>query len=231
MPDFIYAPPQHPRLDIIYQDDAIIVLNKPSGLLSVPGRLPEHNDSIASRVQEQFPTATIVHRLDMCTSGIILMALTKTAQSHISRQFQQRSTAKYYYARLEGIPNSENGSIDLPLRCDWPNRPRQLVDFIDGKPALTHWQVISTQQLINDNNDSILKSATVLLKPVTGRSHQLRVHMLALGTPILGDELYASMQGVAAAEHLQLHAAMLEIEHPLTAEKIQFKVDAPFPTN
>ena len=122
MSDFIYAPPQHPRLDIIYQDDAIIVLNKPSGLLSVPGRLPEHTDSIASRVQERFPTATIVHRLDMCTSGVILMALSKAAQSHISRQFQQRATAKYYYARLEGIPTTKSGSIDLPLRCDWPNR-------------------------------------------------------------------------------------------------------------
>lgn len=228
MSDFIYAPPQQPWLDIIYQDDAIIVLNKPSGLLSVPGRLPEHNDSIASRVQQQFPTATIVHRLDMCTSGVILMALTKAAQSHISRQFQQRSTEKYYYARLEGSPVADSGSIDLPLRCDWPNRPRQLVDFIEGKPALTHWQVISKQQLTDANKDKLFDSATVLLKPVTGRSHQLRVHMLALCTPILGDELYASEQGVAAAEHLQLHAAMLEINHPLTAEKIQFKVEPPF---
>ncbi|QUM77925.1 RNA pseudouridine synthase [Moritella sp. 24] len=228
MSNFIYAPPQQPWLDIIYQDDAIIVLNKPSGLLSVPGRLPEHNDSIASRVQEQFPTATIVHRLDMCTSGVILMALTKAAQSHISRQFQQRSTSKYYYARLEGVPTANNGSIDLPLRCDWPNRPRQMVDFIDGKSALTHWNIISKQQITDENNDTYLESATVLLKPVTGRSHQLRVHMLALGTPILGDELYASAQGVAAAEHLQLHAAMLEIDHPLTEEKIQFKVKPPF---
>ncbi|QUM79350.1 RNA pseudouridine synthase [Moritella sp. 5] len=227
MPDFIYAPPLHPRLDIIYQDDAIIVLNKPSGLLSVPGRLPEHTDSIASRVQELFPAATIVHRLDMCTSGVILMALTKSAQSHISRQFQQRSTAKYYYARLEGIPTAESGSIDLPLRCDWPNRPRQLVDFEEGKPALTHWQVIAKQQEHGDNNQQA--SATVLLKPVTGRSHQLRVHMLALGTPILGDELYASAKGIASAVHLQLHAAMLEIEHPLTSKKITFKVKPPFP--
>jgi len=231
MSDFIYAPPQQPWLDIIYQDDAIIVLNKPSGLLSVPGRLPEHNDSIASRVQQQFPSATIVHRLDMCTSGVILMALTKAAQSHISRQFQQRSTAKYYYARLEGMPAADSGSIDLPLRCDWPNRPRQLIDFIEGKPALTHWQVIAKQQVSDDNNKNIIDSATVLLKPVTGRSHQLRVHMLALGTPILGDELYASAQGVAAAEHLQLHAAMLEIEHPLTSKRMEFKVNAPFPIN
>ncbi len=226
MPDFIYAPPQHPRLDIIYQDDAIIVLNKPSGLLSVPGRLPEHNDSIASRVQAQFPSATIVHRLDMCTSGVILMALTKAAQSHISRQFQQRSTAKYYYARLEGIPTATNGSVDLPLRCDWPNRPRQMIDFIEGKPALTHWQIIAQQQASNENNQQA--SATVLLKPVTGRSHQLRLHMLALGTPILGDELYASAKGVAGAKHLQLHAAMLEIEHPLSAEKMMFKAIPPF---
>lgn len=229
MPDFIYAPPQHPRLNIIYQDEAIIVLNKPSGLLSVPGRLPEHNDSIAGRVQVLFPDAKIVHRLDMCTSGVILMALTKVAQSHISRQFQQRTTAKYYYARLEGIPTAKSGSIDLSLRCDWPNRPRQMIDFIDGKPALTHWQVIA-QQTANDDN-SQQASATVLLKPVTGRSHQLRLHMLALGTPILGDELYASKQGMASAEHLQLHAAMLEIEHPLSSEKMTFKATPPFPIN
>ncbi len=220
MPNFIYSPPQQPWLDIIYQDDAIIVLNKPSGLLSVPGRLPEHNDSIAGRVQQQYPTATIVHRLDMATSGVILMALTKQAQSHISRQFQQRSTAKHYFARLEGIPKAQNGSIDLPLRCDWPNRPRQLVDFVEGKPALTHWQVVAT--------DKETDTATVLLKPVTGRSHQLRVHMLALGTPILGDEFYASESGQAAVTHLQLHAAMLEIAHPITAEKMQFKASAPF---
>jgi tRNA pseudouridine32 synthase/23S rRNA pseudouridine746 synthase len=223
MPNFIYSPPQHPWLDVIHQDDAIIVLNKPSGLLSVPGRLPEHNDSIASRVQQQHPTAAVVHRLDMSTSGVILMALTKQAQSHISRQFQQRSTAKYYYARLEGIPNAQNGSIDLPLRCDWPNRPRQLVDFVEGKPALTHWQVIAI--------DKETDTATVLLKPVTGRSHQLRVHMLALGTPILGDEFYASEAGLAAAAQLQLHAAMLEITHPVTDEKMQFKAAAPFNIN
>lgn len=227
MSDFIYAPPQQPRLAIIYQDEAIIVLNKPSGLLSVPGRLPEHNDSIASRVQALFPAASIVHRLDMCTSGVILMALTKAAQSHISRQFQQRSTEKYYYARLEGIPTTKSGSIDLPVRCDWPNRPRQMIDFIDGKPALTHWQVIAEHLANDDNNQQA--SATVLLKPVTGRSHQLRLHMLALGTPILGDELYASKQGIAGAEHLQLHAAMLEIEHPLTSERMAFKVQPPFP--
>jgi len=220
MSNFIYSPPQQPWLDVIYQDGAIIVLNKPSGLLSVPGRLPEHNDSIAGRVQQQYPTATIVHRLDMSTSGVILMALTKQAQSHISRQFQQRSTAKHYYARLEGIPKAKNGSIDLPLRCDWPNRPRQLVDFVEGKPALTHWQVVA--------KDKETDTATVLLKPVTGRSHQLRVHMLALGTPILGDEFYASESGQAAVTHLQLHAAMLEIAHPITAEKMQFKASAPF---
>jgi tRNA pseudouridine32 synthase/23S rRNA pseudouridine746 synthase len=223
MPNFIYSPPQHPWLDVIYQDDVIIVLNKPSGLLSVPGRLPEHHDSIASRVQLQYPTATIVHRLDMSTSGVMLMALTKQAQSHISRQFQQRSTAKYYYARLEGIPKAQNGSIDLPVRCDWPNRPRQLVDFAEGKPALTHWQVIAI--------DKETDTATVLLKPVTGRSHQLRVHMLALGTPILGDEFYSSESGLAAATHLQLHAAMLKISHPVSAEKIQFKAPSPFDIN
>lgn len=220
MPDFIYAPPQDPWLDIIYQDDAIIVLNKPNGLLSVPGRLPEHNDSIASRVCQQYPDANIVHRLDMATSGILLMALTKQAQSHISRQFQQRTTNKHYLARLEGIPTGESGSVDLPMRCDWPNRPRQIIDFEQGKSALTHWQIIATDEINN--------VATVKLKPVTGRTHQLRLHMQALGTPILGDEFYASANGAKAAPHLQLHAAMLEITHPLTNEVIKFTAPAPF---
>ncbi len=220
MPDFIYNPPQSPWLDIVYQDDDLIVLNKPSGLLSVPGRLPEHNDSLATRVMAQFPSATVVHRLDMATSGLILMALNKPAQSHISRQFQQRTTSKQYLARLEGIPANDSGSIDLPLRCDWPNRPKQMVDFDQGKPALTHWSVIS--------KDVATNSCTVELKPVTGRSHQLRVHMLALGTPILGDKIYASETGKQQAPHLQLHAAMLEITHPTTEKPLTFRQAAPF---
>ena len=220
MPDFIYAPPQDPWLDVIYQDEAIIVLNKPNGLLSVPGRLPEHNDSIASRVCQQYPEANIVHRLDMATSGILLMALTKQAQSHISRQFQQRTTNKHYLARLEGIPAGDSGCVDLPMRCDWPNRPRQIIDFELGKSALTHWQIIA--------RDEINNIATVKLKPVTGRTHQLRLHMQALGTPILGDEFYASVKGVKAAPHLQLHAAMLEITHPLTNASITFTAPTPF---
>jgi len=220
MPNFVYAPPLSPWLDIIYQDEAIIVLNKPNGLLSVPGRLPEHNDSIASRVCQQYPEANIVHRLDMATSGILLMALTKQAQSHISRQFQQRTTNKHYLARLEGIPTGERGSVDLPMRCDWPNRPRQIIDFELGKSALTHWQIIA--------KDEVNNVATVKLKPVTGRTHQLRLHMQALGTAILGDEFYASSVGVKATSHLQLHAAMLEITHPLTNEVIKFTAPSPF---
>jgi len=220
MPNFVYAPPLAPWLDIIYQDEAIIVLNKPNGLLSVPGRLPEHNDSIASRVCQQYPEANIVHRLDMATSGILLMALTKQAQSHISRQFQQRTTNKHYLARLEGIPTGDRGSVDLPMRCDWPNRPRQIIDFELGKSALTHWQIIA--------KDEVNNVATVKLKPVTGRTHQLRLHMQALGTAILGDEFYASSVGVKATSHLQLHAAMLEITHPLTNEVIKFTAPSPF---
>lgn len=220
MPNFVYAPPLAPWLDIIYQDKTIIVLNKPNGLLSVPGRLPEHNDSIASRVCQQYPEANIVHRLDMATSGILLMALTKQAQSHISRQFQQRTTNKHYLARLEGIPTGDRGSVDLPMRCDWPNRPRQIIDFELGKSALTHWQIIA--------KDVVNNVATVKLKPVTGRTHQLRLHMQALGTAILGDDFYASSVGVKATSHLQLHAAMLEITHPLTNEVIKFTAPSPF---
>ena len=213
-----YAPPLSPYLTILYQDDDILVLNKPSGLLSVPGKAPEHQDSLQRRVQRIFPTATVVHRLDMATSGIMLMTLNMAAHRHISRQFETRQTDKRYLARVWGHPAEPQGSVDLPLICDWPNRPKQMVDFERGKKALTHYQVLWRDQ----------HSALVELKPVTGRSHQLRVHMLSLGCPILGDKLYAHPQALAAAPHLQLHAAELMLEHPTTGESMCFRCRPPF---
>lgn len=195
-----------------------MVLDKPSGLLSVPGKDPKHQDSLQLRVQLVFPTATVVHRLDMATSGVMVMALNKAAHRELSRQFQERLTQKQYIARVYGQLEQEQGSVDLPLICDWPNRPKQMVDFERGKAALTHYQV-----LLRDH-----ESTRVLLKPVTGRSHQLRVHMLSLGHPILGDRLYAHCDALTAADRLQLHAQWLSLTHPTTGEYIEFTVKSPF---
>ena len=222
-PDFIYQPPMTPYLDIVFQDDDIVVLNKGSGLLSVPGRLPEHKDCLQNRVQRVLPTATIVHRLDMATSGIIIMALNKPAHVNISRQFEQRKTSKSYIARVFGHVKNHEGSVDLPLICDWPNRPKQKVDHENGKQSLTHYQVLDNSTL--DSGD---ESTLVELTPITGRSHQLRVHMLALGHPILGDRLYAHEQALKLSSRLQLHARNLSLAHPVTGELLAFVAPCPF---
>ncbi|WP_159817643.1 bifunctional tRNA pseudouridine(32) synthase/23S rRNA pseudouridine(746) synthase RluA [Colwellia sp. 20A7] len=222
-PDFVYTPPMTPYLDIIFQDEDIVVLNKSSGLLSVPGRLPEHQDCLQNRVQRVLPTATVVHRLDMATSGIMIMALNKPAHVSISRQFEQRKTKKSYIARVYGHVKDQEGSVDLPLICDWPNRPKQKVDHENGKQSLTHYQVLSYNDLNSDEESSLVE-----LTPVTGRSHQLRVHMLALGHPILGDRLYAHEQALAASSRLTLHARNLSLAHPVTGELLNFVAPCPF---
>lgn len=215
---FEYTPPAEPWLRILYQDEDLLVLDKPSGLLSVPGKAPEHKDSLQYRAQSVFPTATVVHRLDMATSGIMLMALNKHSHRHISAQFQHRQTDKMYQARVWGRPQQDSGEIDLPLICDWPNRPKQMVDMENGKAALTRWHVLEREQ----------SSTRIELLPVTGRSHQLRVHMLSLGHPIIGDRLYAHPQALQMAERLQLHACMLALTHPVSEEPIRFDSPCPF---
>ncbi len=217
-----------PYLDIVFQDEDIVVLNKGSGLLSVPGRLPEHQDCLQNRVQRVLPTATIVHRLDMATSGIIIMALNKPAHVNISRQFEQRKTNKSYLARVFGHVKEHEGSVDLPLICDWPNRPKQKVDHENGKQSLTHYQVLSYSELDTTGKNSDNESTLLELTPVTGRSHQLRVHMLALGHPILGDRLYAHEQALTVSPRLQLHARNLSLAHPVTGELLAFVAPCPF---
>ncbi|WP_130833977.1 bifunctional tRNA pseudouridine(32) synthase/23S rRNA pseudouridine(746) synthase RluA [[Erwinia] mediterraneensis] len=214
-----YNPPQNPWLHILYQDDHIMVINKPSGLLSVPGRLEEHKDSVMARIQRDFPHAESVHRLDMATSGVIVVALTKAAERELKRQFREREPAKTYVARVWGHPQPPEGIVDLPLICDWPNRPKQKVCFDTGKAAQTAWQVL---EYGTDN------SARVLLKPITGRSHQLRVHMLALGHPILGDGFYAHPEAKAMAPRLLLHAESLTITHPKFGTSMTFRQPADF---
>jgi len=222
-PDFIYQPPFSPYLDIVYQDNDLVVLNKASGLLSVPGRLPEHQDCLQNRVQRVLPSATIVHRLDMATSGIIIMALNKAAHVAISRQFEQRKTKKSYIARVFGKVEEIEGSVDLPLICDWPNRPKQKVDHENGKKSLTNYSVLSYSQLSSGEDSTLIE-----LRPVTGRSHQLRVHMLAIGHPILGDRLYAHERALTASSRLQLHARNLSFTHPVTGELLCFVTPCPF---
>ncbi len=216
---FDYQPPLEPYLSILYQDNDLIVLDKPSGLLSVAGRLPEHHDSLQVRVQRVFPTATVVHRLDMSTSGIMLMALNKSSHRELSRQFEKREISKRYLALVYAIPDQPAGSIDLPLICDWPNRPRQKVCFEHGKPSLTKWQVLEQRT----NNCSLIQ-----LEPVTGRSHQLRVHMQSIGHPILGDKFYAHDEAFTMYPRLALHASELYFKHPTTHQSLAFSRPAGF---
>lgn len=218
MPDFVYAPPMEPYFSIVHQDDDIIVFDKAAGLLSVPGRLLEHRDSLWSRAQRVWPSLTVVHRLDMATSGLILMAITRRAQSSLGRQFQQRQTQKTYLAEVWGAPTEEQGQVELPLRCDWPNRPKQIVDFEQGKSALTHYRLLETRP----------QTSLMELKPVTGRSHQLRVHMQQLGCVIVGDGLYAEGAALEYGQRLHLHATELGFYHPVTEDWVQFASSAPF---
>lgn len=217
-PDFIYQPPMRPYLDIIYQDEDLVVLNKQSGLLSVPGRLPEHQDCLQNRVQRVLPTATIVHRLDMATSGIIVMALNKAAHVEISRQFEKRETSKSYLARIYGHLKEPQGEVNLPLICDWPNRPKQKIDHENGKKALTYYKLLQKEE----------ETSLIELTPITGRSHQLRVHMLALGHPIIGDRLYAHNPALKLSQRLQLHAYKLTLKHPLSKKILSFTAPCKF---
>jgi tRNA pseudouridine32 synthase/23S rRNA pseudouridine746 synthase len=218
MADFIYNPPTEPWLDIIHQDKDIIVINKPSGLLSVPGREAQYNDSVFSRVLRDHPNSQIVHRLDMATSGIIVLALRKNAERELKRQFRERETHKVYYARVAGHVSQSVTEVNLPLICDWPNRPKQKVDHQLGKPSTTLVEVVSYAQ----------RSTLVKLTPITGRSHQLRVHMMAIGHPILGDGFYADPLAKRLAPRLLLHATELSIKHPYSQTPMDFVAQAPF---
>ncbi len=199
-----YNPPRDPWVEIVFEDEQILAINKPSGLLSVPGRLPEHHDSAWSRVQETHPEAQIVHRLDMDTSGLMVLAKNKRAESALKKQFQYRLTHKVYYARVWGHVEQSEGVLEFPLICDWENRPRQKVCFETGKPSKTLFQVAKYEE----------KTTIVRLLPVTGRSHQLRVHMQALGHPIVGDEFYSEGEAFSCSDRLALHAAELSFYHP-----------------
>ncbi len=213
-------PPADTGLDILYQDELLIAVNKPSGLLSVPGRGADKQDCMITRIQQHFADALTVHRLDMETSGILLFARNKTIHRLLSRAFQEREVGKQYTAVIAGALEKEAGEVNLPLICDWPNRPRQKVDHEVGKPSLTRYQYLSYNVQLN--------ATRVALFPVTGRSHQLRVHMLSLGHPILGDPLYAPPDVQAKASRLQLHANKMVIQHPVSGKPLRLCSEPPF---
>ncbi len=214
---FDYRPPTEPRLTVLHADDDIVVLDKPSGLLTVPGKDPALSDSLEARVREKWPTATVVHRLDKDTSGILLMALHRKALGFLGSQFEHRKTAKSYVARVWGRLEPEHGFVDLPLATDWENKPRQRVDHERGRPSRTEWTVLGYED----------GATRVRLVPHTGRTHQLRVHMMVLGHPVLGDEFYATGEALAAADRLQLHAETLGFTHP-DGRPMTFSSPAPF---
>ena len=211
-----YNPPMDP-LDVLHEDGHIIVVNKPSGLLSVPGRGEHLADCLISRVQAAFPDALLVHRLDRDTSGVMVFALTAHAQRKLSMQFEKRSTKKTYVARVSGEISEKTGTVDLPLIVDWPNRPLQKVCHETGKPAVTDWRVLKVGG----------GETRVRLSPKTGRSHQLRVHMLAFGHVILGDPLYAKGADLDYPR-LMLHSEELRLNHPESGKGMSFRAKATF---
>lgn len=217
MSDFIYAPPDEP-VRVIHADHEVLLVDKPAGLLSVPGKGEDLADCMMARVLKIHPEALLVHRLDLDTSGIMVFALTRHAQRHLGQEFENRRTKKVYLARLWGHLEPRDGRVDLPLIVDWPNRPRQHVNHETGKPSVTDWRVL------RHDPDGTTR---VRLMPVTGRSHQLRVHALALGHPILGDPLYAD--GPARDfPRLMLHAESLRFRHPEHGKAMTFTAPCPF---
>ncbi len=212
-----YAPPQG-KPSYIHIDPDLVVIDKPAELLSVPGRGPEKADCAISRVQADYPEALTVHRLDMSTSGLLVFARSKQAQRRLSIQFEKGVIAKSYVADVWGAPVPDSGVIDLPLGQDWPNRPRQKVDHAKGKPSQTQYQAIGTHD----------HGARLALTPLTGRTHQLRLHLAAIGHPILGDDIYAHADALAAAPRLHLHATRLELMHPTSNDRLRFECVCPF---
>lgn len=214
---FDYHPPTDPWLTVVHADADIVVLDKPSGLLSVPGKDPALADCLEARVKDRWPTAAMAHRLDKDTSGVLVMCLNKKALGHVGQEFEQRRAKKSYVARVWGDVPGDEGRIELPLATDWENKPRQRVDWERGRMSVTEWRVEGRENGVT----------RVRLNPLTGRTHQLRVHMLELGHPILGDPFYATGEALAAADRLQLHAEELAFNHP-QGQWVNFRVPTPF---
>lgn len=200
--------------EILFQDEHLLIVNKPAGLLSVPGRGEDKQDCLSVRIQQQFPDALVVHRLDMATSGLMVFARGEAMQRELSRMFREREVTKRYVALVAGVLEHEVGEIDLPLMVDWPNRPKSKVDHESGKPSLTRYRLLDIE-----DGDS-----RVELEPITGRTHQLRLHLASIVHPIIGDTLYDGR----SAERLMLHSTRLAFDHPITSKPLYFESDAPY---
>lgn len=203
---------------IVYRDNHLLVLDKPSGLLAVPGRGPDLQDCLSTRAQAQFPTALVVHRLDRDTSGLLLMALDPTTQRALNLQFAAQEVHKLYVAIVCGSPAEDEGMIDLPMRKDFDNPPRHMIDPLHGRAARTQWRVI----------ERLADRTRLAVTPKTGRSHQIRLHLLSIGHPILGDNLYAPPQALAMSDRLLLHAEELSLTHPTSGQEIAWRSACPF---
>lgn len=219
-PERYRVPECREKVGILYRDADLLVVDKPAFLLSVPGRAPENRDCVSRRMAAEYGDIRVVHRLDLDTSGVMVLARTRAAQSALGRAFQRRLVSKEYQAVVEGLVERDSGEIDLPLIADWPNRPLQKVCFDTGKPALTRWTVLARDQ----------RAATTRLAlfPVTGRSHQLRIHCREIGHPILGCDLYAPPAVLGRSERLLLHAHRLAFNHPTTGLWMRFEAKVPF---
>jgi tRNA pseudouridine32 synthase/23S rRNA pseudouridine746 synthase len=228
--------------DLVYSDESLLVVNKPAGLLAVPGRGADKQDCLSARLKQEFSDALVVHRLDMSTSGLMLFARGANMQRRLSLMFQEREVDKLYFAVVAGMLEPEEGEVNLPIAADWTNRPLRKVDAAAGKPSLTRYRSISKENSVRpelvegqvikckDSFDKLSPNGFVAvtrveLEPVTGRTHQLRVHMAAIGHPILGDALYGDEN---SAPRLFLHASTLSFAHPLTGAPLYFVSSAPF---
>jgi tRNA pseudouridine32 synthase / 23S rRNA pseudouridine746 synthase len=207
-------------LHIVHMDAALLVLSKPAGLLAVPGRGADKQDALSARVQARYPEALVVHRLDQATSGLVLMARSPAAQRALSRAFEDRHVHKEYTGIVHGLVQQDSGTIALPLMADWPRRPLQKVDMQAGKAALTRWSVLARNEAT--------QTTRVLLEPLTGRTHQLRVHLYAIGHSIVGDTLYGEPAQLPKPTRMMLHAQRLVFAHPDTGQALQISSEAPF---
>jgi tRNA pseudouridine32 synthase/23S rRNA pseudouridine746 synthase len=218
--DTFVAPPCVEDIKILYQDDALLLIDKPSGLLTLSGKNPLNRDSVHHRLVQHFPTALMIHRLDFGTSGLLVIALNKEVATNINRQFQSRTVVKTYQALLAGQINSDSGDIELPIAKDPSNFPKLKVCFGTGKIASSHFRVMDRQ-----SGPDITR---VLFTPRTGRTHQLRIHSAGLGHPILGCDLYGTPESQQMADRLLLHATSLEFDHPISGDRIHGTSDCPF---
>ncbi len=214
------APYCERQIAVVFADAHVVVVDKPYGLLSVPGRDPANRDCVPSRLHAEFGELRIVHRLDFDTSGLMILARDAETHRHLNRQFEQREVEKYYQALVWGLPAEDSGKIDLPICVDWPNRPKKIVDHVNGKPAQTLYTVLE--------RDTQKNIARVDLQPITGRSHQLRVHLAEIGHPILGCPFYAHADAKNAYDRLTLHARELQLTHPVSSKRMTFNAAVPF---